>query len=96
MQPWQRDPLGIEKQEPAEGSKSAVERLVMAPGTRIRFLVTLEEGPDEYAPSKHFCKRGDTGEVLGLAGDDRCYRVKTDGWPAPFIAYRSEFEELVP
>ena len=28
MQPWQKDSLGIENPQPAEGSKSAVERLV--------------------------------------------------------------------
>jgi hypothetical protein len=29
VQPWQRDPLGVEKPQNNEGSKSAVERLVV-------------------------------------------------------------------
>jgi hypothetical protein len=39
MQPWQKDPLGVEKPQNTECSKSAVERLVSQPApTTIRAL----------------------------------------------------------
>ena len=60
-------------------------------GTRIRFVKTLDEGPDDYAPSRLFATKGDLGEITGHSACE-CYLVKTDQWDALFNALRDEFE----
>lgn len=44
VQPWQKDPLGVERQEPAEDSKSAVERLVKPDYRLLRNGEMIERG----------------------------------------------------
>jgi hypothetical protein len=71
----------------------------MKPGTRISFLKTIGEGPDDYAPSKHFCTKGDLGTVkedyTHIGGRTFDYSVYWDGWTsASFCVMADEIEAV--
>ena len=63
-------------------------------GTRIKFLKTLDSGPDEHGPGNLYAIKGDEGEVTG----HRCkegHWVKWDKHETPFGAViGKEFEEI--
>lgn len=62
-------------------------------GTRIRFLKTLESGPDEFSPGNLYAEKGDMGVVTGH-GCSEGHWVKWDKHEHPFGAvYGSEFEK---
>ena len=61
-------------------------------GTRIRFLRTLEEGPDDFAPGYLYATKGETGEVTRVGGCREGFWVKTDNWDAAFGCSSEEFE----
>jgi hypothetical protein len=61
-------------------------------GTRIVFLKTLDQGPNEDSPAIVFAEKGDGGCVTGHGCKER-YWVKWDKWQAPFGAiHGTEFE----
>ena len=64
------------------------EWLALPLGTRVRFLKTLDSGPDEYGPGNHYATKGDLGTVV--EGQFPCkegHWVTWDGWTqAPFGA----------
>lgn len=63
-------------------------------GTRIRFLKTLECGPNEYSPGNLYARKGDEGVITGH-GTWEGYWVKWEHWPyAAFGASRDEFEPI--
>lgn len=64
---------------------------MIATGTRIRFLRTLEDGPNEDRPGYVYARRGELGKVTGH-GTPEGYWVKTDSWPNAFGASADEFE----
>jgi hypothetical protein len=49
-------------------------------GTRIKFIKTLESGPDEFSPGNLYAVKGDGGTVTGH-GTREGYWVKWDKWP---------------
>lgn len=49
-------------------------------GTRIKFLRTLEEGPDEESPGRLYAEAGQGGVVTGH-GCKEGHWVKWDRWP---------------
>lgn len=63
------------------------------PGTKIRFLKRIEEGPDDYAPGCLFCDKDEIGEIVGksLHFD---YVVKSNDYPYEFSVMREEFEVI--
>lgn len=65
-------------------------------GTRIRFLKTLEEGPNEDHPGRTYAVKGDYGMITGH-GCSEGFMVKWDGWlTADFGAKLGEEFELAP
>lgn len=61
-------------------------------GTRIKFVKTLESGPDENGPGNLYAKKGDGGVVTGH-GCREGHWVQWDCWPKPFGAVLGdEFE----
>jgi hypothetical protein len=62
-------------------------------GTRIRFLKTLEEAPNEAHPWVMFACAGERGIITGH-GTKEGYWARTDSWPAPFGLAPDEFEVL--
>lgn len=54
-------------------------------GTRIRFVKTLESGPDEDSPARLYARKGEGGIVTGH-NDFEGHWVKWDGWDASFGA----------
>ncbi len=54
-------------------------------GTRIVFLKTLEDGPNEDGPGNHYATKGDGGEVTGHECSEGHW-VKWDHWPIAFGA----------
>lgn len=49
-------------------------------GDRIRFLKTLESGPDEDGPGNHYATEGDLGTVDRVGGCWEGYWVFWDKW----------------
>lgn len=70
-----------------------VEQSIPRAGTMIRFTKTLEEGPDDYAPSYHFCYEGEIGEIVGR-NDFWGFIAKTANHPGEFGVKLGEFEVL--
>ena len=54
-------------------------------GTKITFLRTLEDGPDEDGPGNHYATEGDAGEVTGHDCPEGHW-VKWEYWPHAFGA----------
>lgn len=68
---------------------------ILKKGTRIRFLKTLDEGPDDYAPGRHFCSKGELGTIKVHHEEWQRFEfsVYADSWKkASFFANRDEFE----
>lgn len=60
-------------------------------GTRIQFIRTMIEGPDEDGPARLYATKGEYGTITGH-GTKEGYWVKRDCWPAAFgAAYGTEF-----
>lgn len=73
----------------------------LTPGTRIRFLKTLDAPANEESPAVVYAEKGDTGEVVenpnvpGGGPPREGHWVKWDRWPHPFGAVLGEeFEPI--
>lgn len=82
-------------QQQLKGRPMSDEHCALLPvGTRIRFLKTLECGPNEYSPGNLYARKGDEGVITGH-GTWEGYWVKWEHWPyAAFGASRDEFEPI--
>ncbi len=73
-------------------------------GTRIRFLTTIEEGPDDHAPGRLFAVAGEEGTFLRYRATDAQHEgpmlvhvalVNADNWKqANFWCSPKEFEVI--
>ena len=73
----------LKQQNSTRGTASAPEsgstQLPKA-GDRIRFLRTLESGPDEDGPGNHYATKGDLGTIDRVGGCWEGYMVFWDKW----------------
>jgi hypothetical protein len=93
-------PFELERLKRRNLAKEARAAGTLPVGTRIRFLRTLDSGPDEDGPGNHYATKGELGTVAASPYGPKAdppwegHWVFWDGWPsAPFGAiHGTDFE----